>query len=322
MDSRKLAQFVAVVDHGGFTAAADAIGASQPALSIAVRELESELGVALFDRIGRRVRLTAAGDALVGPARQVLRDLATGRAAVAGVAGAAAGLLTVASLPTLAADPLAGLVGRFRQRHPGVVVDLAAPEDSSDLLAMVRDGRREVGVTEAGEPADDLTAHVIGEQPLSLILPRVLARGLAPQTGGRRGGARPKGPPVVALTRLTEVPFVATPPGTSTRRLLDEGFAAVGATPSVAVVTAQRDAVIPLVVAGAGAALVPAPLATAAAASGVVVARPTPAVVRQIAVVHRQGPQSPAADHFVALARGDTAGAVRPSAQARRGQGR
>jgi LysR family transcriptional regulator, carnitine catabolism transcriptional activator len=301
MDSRKLAQFVAVVDSGGFTAAADVTGTSQPALSIAVRELEAELGTALFDRVGRRVLLTAAGKALVGPARLVLRDLETGRAAVAAVSGLEAGSLIVGSLPTLAADPLAAFVGRYRQLHPGVVVDLAAPEDTGDLLAMVQDGRCEVAVTEAADLPDDLEVHEIGEQPLTLILPPAMAGRLL--TRRRRGGS--SGPPPVALVDLTGVPFVAAPPGTSTRRLLDEGFGVVGATPDVAVVTAQRDAIIPLVLAGAGAALVPAPLAAGAAASGAILARPVPAVSRRIAVVHRQGPLSPAAIRFVALTQGN-----------------
>ena len=86
MDTRRLRYFVAVVDHGGFTAAAKATYVSQPALSLAVKELEADLGAALFDRIGRRVQLTAAGTALLGPARQVLRDIETGRAAVSAVA--------------------------------------------------------------------------------------------------------------------------------------------------------------------------------------------------------------------------------------------
>lgn len=306
MDSRKLAKFVAVADHGGFTAAADATGASQPALSIAVRELEAELGLELFERVGRRIHLTAAGQALLGPSRLVLRDLEVGRAAVAAVAGVEAGTLTVASLPTLAADPLARLVGRFRQLHPGVTVDLAAPEDTSDLVAMVRDGRCEVAVSEAAGLPADLTGSDIGAQPLSLILPPPVAATVLGRRR-RRGG----GPDHVGLTELADVPFVATPPGTSTRRLLDEGFAAVGAVAQVAVVTAQRDAVVPLVVAGAGAALVPEPLAEAAAAAGATVARPVPAVSRRIAVVHRGEPLSPAAARFMALARARRDGAFK-----------
>ena len=61
MESRRLRHFLAVADHGGFTAAAQAVYVSQPALSVAVKELEAELGAALFTRNGRTVRLTAAG---------------------------------------------------------------------------------------------------------------------------------------------------------------------------------------------------------------------------------------------------------------------
>ena len=120
MDTNRLRYFVAVVDHGGFTAASKAVFVSQPALSLAVKELERELGTPLFARVGRGVRLTAAGTALLGPARQALRDVETGRAAVAAVAGVMAGSLSVCSLPTLAADPMAGLAVRFRRHYPGL----------------------------------------------------------------------------------------------------------------------------------------------------------------------------------------------------------
>ena len=319
MDMRRLTYFLAVVDHGGFTAAADEVGVSQPALSLAVKELERELGVGLFDRVGRRVHLTAAGHALVGPARQALRDVETGRAAVAGLRS---GTLVLASLPTLAADPLAELVGRFRRRHPGVDVDLAAPEDTSDLVAMVRDGRCEAGITEDSEVPGDLVSRPIGSQALLLILPPGLGgwgnpigepAGAGP--GGRIGSGRigagriggtgqDLGLPEMALADLVLTPFVAAPVGTSTRRLLDEGFAGAGAVPRVAVVTAQRDAILPLVLAGAGAALVPEPIAAVAGALGATVARPSPSVERGIALVHRSGTLAPAAARFVELATG------------------
>ena len=61
MDIRRLSIFLAVVDEGGFTAAADALAMSQPAVSQAIRELEDDLGAALFHRLGRGVRLTPGG---------------------------------------------------------------------------------------------------------------------------------------------------------------------------------------------------------------------------------------------------------------------
>src|SRR4051794_35505124 len=114
MDLRRLEMFVAVVDEGGMTRGAAAAHVSQPALSQAIRGLEAELGVALFDRVGRRVRLTAAGEALLDPARQALRDVETATAAVMAVRGVEGGRLSLGSLRTLAVDPTAPLVGRFR----------------------------------------------------------------------------------------------------------------------------------------------------------------------------------------------------------------
>src|SRR4051812_8612165 len=137
MDLRRLGLFLAVVDHGGFTAAARAVHVAQPAVSLAVRELEGELGAELLVRSRRGVALTAAGRALVGPARQALRDVATAAAAVAAVSGLVAGRLDLACLPSLAADPVAGLVGRFRHAHPQVEVRLDAPGDPPELIDAV-----------------------------------------------------------------------------------------------------------------------------------------------------------------------------------------
>jgi LysR family transcriptional regulator, carnitine catabolism transcriptional activator len=287
MDSNRLRHFVAVVDHGGFTAAAQAVYVSQPALSLAVKELEAELGVALFVRSGRRVQLTPAGTALLEPARQVLRDLETGQAAVEAVAGLKAGHVTLASLPTLAADPVAPLVGAFRRRYPGVRIDLAAPEGTSELFDLVVAGSCELGVTDAHDIPDALESHPLGRQSLVLILP--------PGSDHLEGA-------VIDLATLGGMPFVVAPPGTSTFRLLEEGFAAVHGTPSVAVVTAQRDAIVPLVIAGAGAALVPESVARTASGLGAVTARPTPPLERALALVHRAGPLSPAATRFIEIA--------------------
>jgi len=287
MDTRRVQHFVAVVDHGGFTAAAKATFVSQPALSLAVKELETELGTSLFDRIGRKVRLTAAGAALLGPARQVLRDLEIGRAAVMAVRGLESGNLSLACLPTLAADPTANLVGRFRSHHPGVRVDLAAPEDSRQLFEFVETGITELGLTDALDVPDTLVSNELGSQVLVFILPP-----------GAVGGVTASG----KLADVEDTLFVASPEGTSTRRLLNERLASVGVHPKLAVISAQRDAILPLVLAGAGAALVPESMALVAEHLGAVIARPDPPAVRQLALVHRSGALSPAAARFAELA--------------------
>ena len=76
--------------------------------------------------------------------------------------------------------------------------------------------------------------------------------------------------------------------------------------PTFAVISAQREAILPLVVAGAGAALVPEAMALIAEKLGAVVARPTPPAVRDLVLVHRLGPLSPASSRFVELAAGQT----------------
>ena len=300
MESRKLAHFVAVVDHGGFTAASRAVFVSQPALSLAVKDLEAELGVELFTRIGHRVRLTPAGSALLEPARRVLRDLEVGRAAVSAVAGVLAGSLSLASLPTLAADPMAAMVGKFRRHYQGVRVDLAAPEDSEDLFVLVESGTCELGLTDAADVPVTLAAINLGAQELVFILPP----GSAPDRGG----------PLEAL-ELGEIPLVVAPGGTSTRRLLDQQFEALGRQPTLAVISAQREAILPLVMAGAGAALVPEAMALIAEKLGAVVTRPTPRAVRDLVLVHRAGPLSPAASRFVELVAESTQGTVAAASQ-------
>ena len=177
----------------------------------------------------------------------------------------------------------------IRQHHEGVRVDLAAPEDSEDLFDLVESGACELGLTDAADVPQSLAAISLGTQKLVFILP----------PGSTPAGEDPLG----ALDR-GEIPLVVAPVGASTRRLLDQQFGALGRQPTLAVVSAQREAILPLVVAGAGAALVPEAMALIAENLGAVVARPTPPAVRDLVLVHRLGPLSPAASRFVELAAG------------------
>src|SRR3954452_22961195 len=223
MDLRQLEYVVAVVDEGGFTRAADSLLVAQPSLSQGIRTLETELGVALFHRLGRRVELTAAGEALLDPARRMLRDAATARAAVADVVGLTAGRLDLAALPTLAVDPLAPLVGAFRSVHPDVSVHVTEPEEGSAVDDMVRSGRVELGLTDLttspSGSGPELVSDPLHEQAILAVCP--------PGTtvpGGR-----------LAVDRLACLPLVTTAPGTSTRRLLDAALATAGVSATVAV---------------------------------------------------------------------------------------
>src|ERR1700756_4331526 len=122
MDERRVRYFLAVADEGSVTRAAQRLHVAQPSLSQALRAFERELGVQLFHRVGRGVRLSAAGEALIGPARQILRATDEARSAISGVVELRAGTIEIAALATLAVDPMATLIGRFRELHPGVQV--------------------------------------------------------------------------------------------------------------------------------------------------------------------------------------------------------
>jgi DNA-binding transcriptional LysR family regulator len=284
MELRQAEYVVGVVDHGTFTAAAAELHVSQPSLSQGVARLEAELGTPLFHRVGRGAVLSAAGEAFVGPARRMLREARLARDSVVAVAELESGTLDLVALPTLAADPVAATVGRFRRAHPGVVVRIAEPEDARAVADRVSDGRAEIGLTDALAARDDLVVEHLVDQELVLVRP--------PQSDDRP----------VRVAALARIEFVTTPVGTSTRRHLDEALARTGQEPTIAVETDQREAIVPLVLAGAGAALLPRALGDLAAQRGAIVVAVVPGLRRSIALVYRPGALSPAAARFRDLA--------------------
>ena len=181
---------------------------------------------------------------------------------------------------------MATLIGRFRERHPGVQVQVLEPDSADGVSALVRDGACELGAAHLPVAGKQLIAHPLSEQELLFILPPHAV----PEGSGRLGPRE-----------LARTPLVVSPPGTSTRMLLEQSLATVGVTPQVAVQTAAREAIIPLVLAGAGAALLPAPLAREAQRRGAAVRGARPAITRMVGLIHRQGPLSPAARAFLAL---------------------
>jgi LysR family transcriptional regulator, carnitine catabolism transcriptional activator len=287
MELRQLEYAVAVADHGGFTRAAGALHVAQPSLSHGIKTLEAELGVELFARLGRSVRATSAGELVVDAARRVLRDMAELTAVTAAVKGVQTGRLELVVLPTLAVDPVAALIGQFRRNHPGITIRVREPEDVATIERQVSSGRAELGFT-------DLTVGGTGLVRVALIRQEIVAV-FPPGTDVDDGP--------LTTSELVATPLIVTPPGTSTRRLLERAFARNRSEPSIAVEINQREAILPLVLAGAGAALLPAPMARDAVARGAIVRSLRPAVTRRIGVVHRRGQLSPAAAAMLALAR-------------------
>jgi LysR family transcriptional regulator, carnitine catabolism transcriptional activator len=286
MDERKLRYFLAVAEDGVVTLAAARLHVAQPSVSQALRSLEVELGAELFVRAGRGVRLSSAGEALVGPARQVLRAMDEALNAISGVVGLRAGTLDIAALATLAVDPLALLIGRFRERHPGVQVRVQEPDSADRVSELVRDGACELGAAHLPLRGDGLLASPLGEQELLLVLP---------------SHAAPIPDRPLRAREVASLPLVVGPSGTSTRLLLEQALAGVGVTPQIAVETAAREAIVPLVLSGAGAALLPAPLAHDAARRGAIVRAVRPSITREVGLIHRDGTLSAAAQVFLSM---------------------
>jgi LysR family transcriptional regulator, carnitine catabolism transcriptional activator len=287
VDRKHLEYFLAIASHGSFTSAAHSLRIAQPSLSYAIRVLEREVGAPLFRRLGRGVVLTPMGEALLEPARRVLLDFGRLRTTAQQVTDLVAGRLDIVAVTTLAVDPLATFIGAFRGRHPGVEFNVVDPENSAAVVDVVRGGRCELGLTE----------HSISARGLEVLdLPRQEVLAVLPPTS-----------PVatrdaLSVGELATLDFVTTPLGTTTRTVLEEVLAPAGA-PHIAVEITHRAAIVPLVLAGAGATLLPRRLARDAAALGAVVVAVDPPVTRHGVLVWASGTLSPAARAFVELLR-------------------
>jgi DNA-binding transcriptional LysR family regulator len=139
MDLRHLRYFVAVAEAQNVSRAADRLHLSQPSLSRQVHDLERELAVALFERTGRNLRLTGAGEDLLVHARRVLDQAGAFRERARAISGGAAGVLRVGAPTQSLQRFFPRMIQRFRRTMPMVDVHLTEG-NSSSLIQMLRDG--------------------------------------------------------------------------------------------------------------------------------------------------------------------------------------
>ncbi|MCP9952608.1 LysR family transcriptional regulator [Actinomadura madurae] len=164
MNVRELECFLAVVDQGSITRAASALYLAQPSLSQIIRRLESDLGVELFRRVGRGLVLAPAGEALVGPARQVVRDMHRARQVAESYRGLERGRVDLAISASLTTSFLAAWVGHFRRRHPGLTLRLTQHHgDTDEIVALIRTGEAELAYTVAPVTRQGIECVHIGE---------------------------------------------------------------------------------------------------------------------------------------------------------------
>lgn len=300
MELRQLAYLVAVAEAGSFTRAAERLHVAQPGVSAQIRKLEAELGEALLDRSGGRVRPTAVGAAVLPYARAALDAVAGARGAVEELAGLVRGRVAIGVVTAGSGVDLAELLAAFHRRHPGVEVTLTEGR-SAQLAEALRAGELDVGlIAVAGEAPPGLAVHVIDDQPLvAAVMPsHPLAR--------RRS---------VPLAALADHPLIATARGTGMRTLLERACAAAGVRLRVALEAGDPNLLARLAARGLGVAILPRALAEAHGPALRAVPLDGPPLRGAIALAWRAtAPLSPAARAFVAHARSTLAPPAPPPA--------
>lgn len=212
MDLAGLEAFLAVADSGGFSAAGERLHLTQPAVSKRIAALEQQLGLRLFDRIGREIAPTEAGRALLPRARRILAELEDTHRALGALDGAVQGRLTVATSHHIGLHRLPPLLRAFARAHPQVAIDIRFLA-SEQAWAEVLHGRLELAITTLGPAQAPLRAVPVWDDPLEFVA--------APDHPlGLRGRA--------SLRELSTHAAVLPDPDTFTHRIVADRFAAEG----------------------------------------------------------------------------------------------
>ncbi len=293
---RQLQVFEAVARHRSYTRAAEALYLTQPAVSMQVRQLEQQVGLALFEHVGRRLYLTAAGEEVLRLARSVLQQVGEAEAAIEALKGVRRGRLTIAVAST--ANYFAPhLLGRFAARHAGITVSLDVT-NREGLLRHLHDN--DVDMVIMGRPPEglDLEAEPFMENPLVVIAP----------PDHPLLDERP-----VPLARLQEETFVVREPGSGTRIAMERHFQAHGVRLSTGMEMSSNEAIKQAVEAGLGLGIVSLHTLGMELELGrlVVLEAESFPIVRHWHLVHRRGKRlSPVAAAFAEFVRAEGARAL------------
>ena len=241
---QQLAYFVALAEVRSFTGAADSLRVAQPTLSRQFKALEDELGAPLVQRTRGAVTLTPAGEAVLPLARRMLADMESVRVAVAELVGLQRGRVRVGATPSLCIGVLADVLRVFHEQFPAIRLELA--ENGSHLLARSL-LRNEIDIAVLTVPAGGLDAGLeltpLLRERLSVASP---ASGKAPTSRG-----------AMTVKELARRPLVVPRRGYDLREVTLQAYADAGVTPRFAVEGGEMDAVLRLVEAGTGVAVVP-----------------------------------------------------------------
>ncbi len=171
MELHQLRYFCAVVRAGSFTRAAEQERIAQPSLSQQIRKLETELGVPLFERLGRVTRLTPFGEALLGEATAILRHVAGAESAIASLQDGVRGRLRVGAIPTILPFFLAPRLGEFRELQPDIEVILS--EDMTGrLVERIQSGELDIALAGLPLKNPDIVCSELFREPLLVAVGR------------------------------------------------------------------------------------------------------------------------------------------------------
>ena len=209
MDISALQAFLAVAESGSFSRAAERIYLTQPAISKRIAALEKELDARLFDRIGRGIHLTPAGEALLSRARNVLKELEDVKRSITNLSGAIAGELLVATSHHIGLHRLPGLLKRFHETYTQVRLNLQFMDSEKACQAVARGDLELAVVTLPPKAAAPLKTEKIWDDPLDFVVSpgHPLARELR-----------------VTFGRLLDYPAILPGPGTYTREIILNAF--------------------------------------------------------------------------------------------------
>ncbi|MEU1074046.1 MULTISPECIES: LysR family transcriptional regulator [unclassified Streptomyces] len=269
IEARHLRVLRAVAATGSFSAAARELGCTQPAVSQQMKALEASAGTPLLIRTGRETRLTQAGEVLVRHASGILAGLTAAEEEVAAIAGLRAGRVRLVSFPSGSSTLVPSALAALRAAHPGTRVSLVEAEPPRSV-EMLREGDCDVALAfrygaASTEEWDDLVVR-------PLLIDRLV--GLVPD------GHRLAGSGTVDIRDLADEPWIAGCP--RCRRQLVEVCEASGFTPRIDFATDDYPAVIGLVGAGLGVAVLPELAIASVRPKGARTVTVEPAVEREI----------------------------------------
>jgi len=172
MDISALQAFIAVAESGSFSRAGERIFLTQPAISKRIAALEQDIGARLFDRVGRKIHLTPAGEALLLRTRAVLSELEDIKRDITNLSGTIAGELSVATSHHIGLHRLPGPLKRFHETYTQVRLNLHFMDSEKACNAVAR-GELELAVVTLPPSADPpLRVEKIWDDPLDIVVSR------------------------------------------------------------------------------------------------------------------------------------------------------